>query len=127
MYHGRVIPAAILLGHQDRVAQLRGRAPRRSRPRSYRRPVPRPASSELAAAPRVPGRVRVRDDQKLILVTSTWGPGSLLGQAPGLLPGLLAELPASRYRVAASLHPDAWHWHGPWQVRAWLPTACAPA
>ena len=21
--------------------------------------------------------------------------------------------------MAASLHPDAWHWHGPWQVRAW--------
>jgi len=61
----------------------------------------------------------VRDDQKLVLVTSTWGPGSLLGQASGILPRLLAELSGDRYRVAVSLHPDAWYWHGPWQIRAW--------
>jgi hypothetical protein len=61
----------------------------------------------------------VRDDQKLILVTSTWGAGSLLGQAPEFLSALLAELPASQYRVAASLHPNVWYWHGRWQVKAW--------
>jgi hypothetical protein len=120
VYHGRVVPAAILLAHQDRLAQLR-----RSCPEAVPAAVVAgdPCHDRLAASLPLRGAYRralgVRDDQELILVTSTWGAGSLLGQAPGLLPRLLAELPASRYRVAASLHPDAWSWHGPWQVRAW--------
>jgi hypothetical protein len=120
VYHGRVVPTAILLAHQDRLAQLR---------RSCPEAVPAvivtgdPCYDRLLASMPLRGAYRralgVRDGQKLILVTSTWGPQSLLGQCPDLLPRLLAELPASRYRVAASLHPDAWYWHGPWQVRAW--------
>jgi hypothetical protein len=42
-----------------------------------------------------------------------------LGQASELLPRLLAELPPARYRVVASLHPNAWDRYGAWQVRAW--------
>lgn len=120
VYHGRVVPAAILLAHQDRVAQLR-----RSCPEAVPAAIVAgdPCHDRLVASLPLRRAYRralgVRDDQKLILVTSTWGPGSLFGQAPALLPGLLAELPASRYRVAATLHPDAWHWHGAWQVRAW--------
>jgi hypothetical protein len=120
VYHGRVVPAAILLAHQDRLAQLR---------RSCPEAVPAavivgdPCHDRLVASLSLRRTYRralgVRDDQKLILVTSTWGPGSLLGQVPGILAELLAELPPSQYRVAASLHPDAWYWHGPWQIRAW--------
>jgi hypothetical protein len=120
VYHGRLVPAAILLAHQDRLAQLR-----RSCPEAVPAAVIAgdPCHDRLVASLPLRGAYRralgVRDDQKLVLVTSTWGPGSLLGQVPGILPGLLAELPASRYRVAASLHPDAWYWHGPWQISAW--------
>ena len=121
VYHGRVVPAAILLAHRDRLAQLRRACPEA---------VPAaviagdPCHDRLVAS--LPMRnayrraLRLRDDQKLVLVTSTWGPESLLGQAPELLPRLLLDLPGDRYRVAASLHPDAWYWHGPWQIKAWI-------
>ncbi|MFF4530508.1 hypothetical protein ACFY1P_14655 [Streptomyces sp. NPDC001407] len=68
--------------------------------------------------------------QRLIVVNSTWSPGSLFGDGdedllPSLLPRLTAELPADEYRVAAVLHPNIWHGHGPGQVRAWLDRARA--
>jgi hypothetical protein len=68
----------------------------------------------------------VRDDQKLVLVTSTWGAGSLLGRDPGILARLMAELPGARYRVAVALHPDIYDWHGAYQVRSWT-EACLRA
>lgn len=120
VYHGRVVPAGILLAHRDRLAQLR-----RSCPEAIPAAVivGDPCHDRLVAS--LPLRyvyrrsLNVRDDQKLVVVTSTWGPQSLLGKDPGILARLMAELPASRYRVAASIHPDAWDWHGPYQVRAW--------
>jgi hypothetical protein len=120
VYHGRVVPAAILLAHRDRLAQLR-----RSCPEAVPAAVIAgdPCYDRLAAS--LPLRdayrraLNVRDGQKLVLVTSTWGPRSLLGQDPGLLARLMAELPAGRYRVAASLHPDVTAWHGSYQVAAW--------
>ena len=120
VYHGRVVPATILLAHRDRLAQLRRSCPEAAPAvviagdPCHDRLV---ASLPLRAAYR--RALRVKDDQKLILVTSTWGPQSLLGQAPEILSRLLTDLPGDRYRVAVSLHPDAWYWHGPWQIRAW--------
>lgn len=120
VYHGRVVPAAILLAHRDRLAQLR---------RSCPEAVPAavivgdPCHDRLVAS--LPFReayrqaLHVRRDQKIILVTSTWGPQSLLGQAPWLLDRLVTELPGDFFRVAASIHPDIWHFHGPYQVSAW--------
>jgi len=40
-----------------------------------------------------------------------------------MLPRLTAELPADEYRLAAILHPNIWHGHGPGQIRAWLDRA----
>jgi hypothetical protein len=54
----------------------------------------------------------------LVVLASTWGPDSLLGQWPELPEQLLATLPADEYRVVAVLHPGIWA-DGPWQVRAW--------
>ncbi|MFJ8969833.1 hypothetical protein ACIRNS_13370 [Streptomyces anulatus] len=75
--------------------------------------------------------------QRLVLLNSTWSPQSLLGDGngegagggggddalPALLPRLASELPADEYRVAAVLHPNIWHGHGPGQIRAWLDRA----
>ncbi|OCC13558.1 hypothetical protein [Streptomyces sp. PTY087I2] len=69
--------------------------------------------------------------QRLVLLNSTWSPQSLLGDGdkdgddtlPALLPRLTSELPADEYRVAAVLHPNIWHGHGPGQIRAWLDRA----
>ncbi|MEV1078112.1 hypothetical protein AB0I98_07645 [Streptomyces sp. NPDC050211] len=60
----------------------------------------------------------VADGQRLVVLSSTWGPTSLLGQAPDLPERLLAELPYDEYRVAAIFHPNVWSAHGAWQIRA---------
>lgn len=73
----------------------------------------------------------VRRGQRLVLLNSTWGPQSLLGNGEGTgndaLPALLAqvtsELPSDEYRIAAVLHPNIWHGHGPGQIRSWLDRA----
>lgn len=62
----------------------------------------------------------LRSGQRLVVATSTWGPESLLGRRPELFARLLADLPVDEYRVAAVVHPNVWHGHGPWQLRAWL-------
>ncbi|MDQ0988135.1 hypothetical protein [Streptomyces sp. V2I9] len=69
--------------------------------------------------------------QRLVLLNSTWSSESLVGDGdgrgddvlPSLLPRLTSELPADEYRVAAVLHPNIWHGHGPGQIRAWLDRA----
>ncbi len=58
--------------------------------------------------------------QKLIVLSSTWGPSAQLGAHPELAVRLLRELPADEYRVALIVHPNIWYGHGPWQVRTWL-------
>ncbi|WP_329620732.1 hypothetical protein OG357_09410 [Streptomyces sp. NBC_01255] len=71
----------------------------------------------------------VRRGQRLVVLNSTWNPEGLFGSGggqdvlPGLLPRLAAELPADEYRLAAVLHPNVWHGHGPGQIRAWLDRA----
>ncbi|KJS59725.1 hypothetical protein VM95_25315 [Streptomyces rubellomurinus] len=90
----------------------------------------------LAARPRRKAFRRalgVRPGQRLVLLNSTWNPTSLFGGGGGdgggdseqddvlaLLLRALPELPVDEYRVAAVLHPNVWHGHGPGQVRLWL-------
>ncbi|HUQ58624.1 hypothetical protein [Lentzea sp.] len=62
----------------------------------------------------------VAPEQELVVVTSTWGAGSLFGTHLDLVPRLLDELPADRFQLAALAHPGVWFGHGPRQVKAWL-------
>ncbi len=68
-------------------------------------------------------------EQRLVVLNSTWNPESLFGDGggddllPSLLPRLTSEFPADEYRLAAVLHPNIWHGHGPGQIRAWLDRA----
>jgi hypothetical protein len=62
----------------------------------------------------------VAPDEVLVLVTSTWGPDSLLGARPELAAKLAVELPVDEFRVALALHPNIVWGHSPWQVRRWL-------
>uniref|UniRef100_A0AAU2VYL8 Translation initiation factor 2 n=1 Tax=Streptomyces sp. NBC_00008 TaxID=2903610 RepID=A0AAU2VYL8_9ACTN len=59
----------------------------------------------------------VADHQRLVMVSSTWGPTSLLGSEPDLLPRLLSQLPCDEARVGAIVHPNVWSAHGAWQLR----------
>ncbi|KAB8170000.1 hypothetical protein FH609_006740 [Streptomyces sp. 3MP-14] len=65
----------------------------------------------------------VPDGARLVVLSSTWGPASLLGSDPRLAGRLLARLPYDGYRVAAILHPNIWAAHGAWQIRALLAPA----
>ncbi|MFD3507727.1 hypothetical protein [Nocardia sp. NPDC058666] len=62
-------------------------------------------------------------DTTVVTVSSTWGPGSVLGRHPDLINDLLAELPLDDHIVAAIVHPNAWFAHGPLQLRTWFADA----
>ena len=120
VYRGRVIPSAIVLPASRDLARLRLACPAA---------VPLavvggdPCYDRLAAS--LPLREFYRralglGAKKLVAVTSTWGPGSLLRQCPDLLARLVDELPGDEYRVAAFLHPHVWAWHGRRQLLAWF-------
>ncbi|MDJ1135014.1 hypothetical protein [Streptomyces iconiensis] len=123
MRDGRVVPAALVLAHErDR------RALAESCPEAL--PVARvagdPCHDRIVAA--LPQRAAYRralglkDGERLLVVTSTWGPSSAFGRFESLLPRLLAELPrgGGRFRVLVLMHPNVWAGHGGWQVRGWL-------
>lgn len=117
--HGRTIASAIVLPTRTQVERLR-----RSCPEAARIAVVAgdPCFDRLVAS--MPLREDYRGalgvgERTLVVVSSTWGPGSLLGRNPGLLTELFDQLPQHRYKVAAIIHPGIWDWHGPRQVRAW--------
>lgn len=86
-----------------------------------------PAHDRLRAARRLRQHYRQRLDltpqQRLVVLTSTWGEESLIGTRPTLPAALLRELPRDQYRVAAVLHPNVWYSDSPWTVRAVLADA----
>jgi hypothetical protein len=124
VYHGRVVPAAIGLSHHDGVAQLKRSCPEAvaaafvaGDPCFDRMAASRPLRDNFRHA------LGVGDGQKLVAVSSTWGPKSLVGRYRDLIPRLVTELPRDEYRVVAMLHPNIWHFYGPWQVQAWYADA----
>ncbi|MFD4028893.1 hypothetical protein ACFWRV_36090 [Streptomyces sp. NPDC058576] len=60
---------------------------------------------------------------RLVVLSSTWGRSSLIGQDPGLAARVLAALPYDEFRVAAIVHPNVWAGHGSWQIRNLLAPA----
>ncbi|MFT2016201.1 hypothetical protein ACMA1D_10215 [Streptomyces sp. 796.1] len=120
LHDGRVVPAAVVYAHERSLKELA-----RSCPEAL--PVARvagdPCVDRIMAA--VPNRQRYRDalgmaaGERLVVVSSTWGPASAFGRIDALLPQLLGQLPAG-YRVALLLHPNVFAGHGTWQVHSWL-------
>ncbi|MGW1072727.1 hypothetical protein [Streptomyces sp. NPDC002537] len=134
LHGGHPIATATVLSHPEQLARLEAACPEAV---PTARLAGDPCFDRILAA--LPHRDRFRralgvaEGQRLIVVNSTWSPGSLFGDGdgngeegdllPSLLPRLAAELPADEYRTAAVLHPNIWHGHGPGQVRAWLDRA----
>jgi hypothetical protein len=118
---GRVIAAALLLAHERERDILRRQCPDALAVASV---VGDPCLDRLVGSlqwrPRYRHAIRVSNHQKLVVVSSTWGADGLFGHVPDLLPRLLDQLPADRFRVAALLHPAVWAAHGRRQIRAWL-------
>lgn len=118
---GAIVPEVIVLAHHEELTRL-GRECPEALP--VAEVVGDPCFDRIAAS--LPSRALYRDalgataGQRLVLVCSTWGPDSLLGQGWEVLERLVAELPREEFRVAALLHPHVWTAHGDWQVRSWL-------
>ncbi|MEY9860718.1 hypothetical protein ABH935_006355, partial [Catenulispora sp. GAS73] len=55
-------------------------------------------------------------NRRLVIVNTTWGQHSLFGQQVGLVERLVADLPVDEYLVAAVIHPNVIHAHGPAEV-----------
>ncbi|MDA3647533.1 hypothetical protein OU416_25975 [Saccharopolyspora indica] len=120
LYDGRPFASALGLSHVDQLNALAASAPEAL---PVARVVGDPCYDRILAS--LTQRERYRralgtGDRTLVVVSSTWGPGSLLGSWPDLVRRLLAELPIDSHQVALALHPNTWHGHGPWQIRCWL-------
>ncbi len=123
-HEGKLIPSAIVLSHAEQAARLAATCPD-ALPAAV--VAGDPCYDRLMASlhhrPRYRKALGLRKSQQLILISSTWGSGSLFGRYPRLAATLLATLPIDEFRVALALHPNAWHAHGPGQVDAWLADA----
>jgi hypothetical protein len=121
MRDGTVLASAIVLAHEDDREILRRQCPQ-ALPATV--VAGDPCYDRLLAS--LPWRdhyrraMQVAQDQQLVVVASTWGREGIFGHVPDLLPEVMTQLPADRYRVAALLHPAVWSAHGIRQVRAWL-------
>ncbi|MFD4527751.1 hypothetical protein ACFWP7_28245 [Streptomyces sp. NPDC058470] len=124
---GEPVADALVLSHPEQYERLRVACPEAA-PTAVL--AGDPCLDRILAARPYRDRFRralgLRTGQRLILLNSTWNPESLFGDGggadilPSLLPRLTAEFPADEYRLAAVLHPNIWHGHGPGQIRAWL-------
>ncbi|MCO1574459.1 hypothetical protein M8C13_01640 [Crossiella sp. SN42] len=116
-----VFPAAIGLSHERQYRHLRRCLPAAAdRAEVIGDPTwdrIRASTTRRAAYRRALG---VRPDQRLILVSSTWGRNSLLGRQQDVAEQLLAQLPLDEYRVALVLHPNIWDFHGVTTVLTWF-------
>jgi hypothetical protein len=119
IYRGRVIPSSVLVPTHRSLERLCRMFPEAA---GVGVAAGDPCFDRLAAS--LPWRDAYRralgvDGRQLIVVSSTWGSGSLLQRCPDLLPQLVDELPPEEYLLAAVVHPNAWCWHGRRQLRAW--------
>ncbi|WP_283139566.1 hypothetical protein [Rhizohabitans arisaemae] len=119
--HGRVVPSAIMLGHEEHRAGLAQVCPD-ALPAAV--VAGDPCFDRITAS--IGQRTRYRQalgvdpEHRLVVVTSTWGMTSTLGSLPaGFLTRLAAELPREAYRIVGVIHPNFWTWHGRRQVRSW--------
>ena len=120
-YDGRPIAAALVFSHEEQRDRLAVSAPAAL---SSAVVAGDPCYDRILASRALREHYRqalgVADGRRLVVLSSTWGPRSLVGAWPDLCRALLADLPADSYQVAAALHPNLWHGHSPWQVRTWL-------
>ncbi|NSC21317.1 hypothetical protein FM076_08885 [Streptomyces albus subsp. chlorinus] len=118
---GGRLPAAVVLAH---------RADARELARTFSAAVPRAVVAGDPVRDRMVASLPLRDryrralglapGERLLALTTTWGPRSFFTRFEALLPWLAAQARSSGIRVAVLIHTNVWAGHGAWQVRAWL-------
>ncbi|RZQ64352.1 hypothetical protein [Amycolatopsis suaedae] len=127
LHEGELIPSVLVLSHSEQLDRLRAACPEAT---GIAVVAGDPTYDRILAG--APLRATYREalgaahDQRLVLVSSTWGERSLFGRDPGLVLRLATELPLDEYRIVVALHPNIWFGHSPWQLRRWL-AACSAA
>ncbi len=121
LHDGKVIPSILVLSHAEQVDRLRLACPEA---------VPHSAvvgdlcfDRLLASKPLRPAYRQafgLPTGAKLVVISSTWGPDSLLGEAPQIARSVAGSLPVDEFRVILALHPNIWARHSRWQVLEWL-------
>ncbi|MFE7617675.1 translation initiation factor 2 [Streptomyces sp. NPDC057496] len=94
------------LAHPDQVARLAAASPRAA---DRAKVVGDPTLERVLASLSLRDRYRTAlgtGARKLIVLTSTWGPESLLHRRPGLPAELTAHLPHDEYQLALIVHPN---------------------
>ncbi|MFD4561037.1 hypothetical protein ACFWP5_43120 [Streptomyces sp. NPDC058469] len=121
LHEGRLVPSAIVYAHDRELEELALSCPE-ALPVAH--VVGDPCVDRIMAGrPRRDSHRRalgIEDGQRLVAVTSTWGPASTFGRLDALLPQLLGRLPGDGYRVAMLVHPNVFAGHGTRQVHGWL-------
>ena len=121
MFRGEVVPAQIVLSHEEQLDRLRTSCP----PAAGRAIVAGDPCLDRLRTSRVLREtyrqaLGVREHQRLVVLTSTWGEASLLGRHPDLPRRLATRLPLDTHRLAVALHPNITQGHSAWQVERWL-------
>jgi hypothetical protein len=121
LYNGQPIADSLILAHHTEFERLMALTPAATGTAVV---AGDPAYDRMLASRHHRHRYRealgVAPDQTLLTLCSTWSPRSLMGTWPELFREVLACLDRDRHRVAALIHPNIWHGHGPWQVHSWL-------
>ncbi|MEF9883909.1 hypothetical protein [Streptomyces sp. P9-A4] len=118
---GGRLPAAVGVPHQADLRELAGNCPE-ALPLAHviGDPVHDRITASLPLRPAYRRALGLSEGQKLVVAVSTWGAHSAFGRFDALLPRLIGELPAARFRTALLVHPNVWAGHGAYQVRSWL-------
>ncbi|MEV4973535.1 hypothetical protein [Streptomyces scopuliridis] len=121
LHEGRVGPAAIVYAHERDLEELARSCPE-ALPVAHvvGDPCVDRIVTGLSRREQYRRALGLEAGQRLVIVTSTWGPTSTFGRLDALLPQLLSQLPGRGYRVALLLHPNVFAGHGSWQVKSWL-------
>ena len=118
--YGRVVPAAIGIAHEDaRQALTSVVAETAEVIHLVGDPCYDRALSALPERERFRRAAGVGENQRLVVVSSSWGPSGVWGTRHELIDQLMAELPRG-HAVVVILHPGIWWTHGPRQILAWL-------
>lgn len=118
---GTLVPEAIVLSHEEDRTRLGQECPEAL---PVAEVIGDPCfdriTESLSSRALYRAALGVAPGRRLVLCSTTWGPGSLFARDWELLERLVSDLPRHEYRVAMMLHPNVWNGHGEYQVRSWF-------
>ncbi|GAA2600635.1 hypothetical protein [Streptomyces axinellae] len=118
---GGKLPAAVVLAHRADTRELARTFPGALPLAAVAGdPVHDRMTASLPARERYRAALGLRAGQKLLALTTTWGPRSFFTRFEALLPWLAEQAGRADIRVVALIHTNVWSGHGAWQVRSWL-------